>query len=764
MIHSGTHALPTAPVDVSRAGAGYCQPWVVAPGGQVTLHASLPEDTTIDVVRMACINAEHAADGAPIGPPERIVSVPAAPTWQRASAIPALLPGGQVRVQAGPLPPAARTSLVLALHRQARGVGGTVLTLLDAQGRGLHLVIETGPDARSAHLGFRHWPETGAATACPISLPCGEWLLLVLDFEAPADAAPHLRVRSARCRSHVPGGTAPIWYEALAAWPTAWPSTWAQLTLGTQDTAHPSADVRMDLLSIVPSVATQTLQPSDLASAGHAAPTAWEASVIAQGQACLLRGRTGTDTALTDLCGAAVLTDVQRPYTAVRGLRWDGTAQGPAQAPAHYSAWHLNADTLLDARWPATLAWQVPADLASGGYAFRLRSAGDAPVVYAGFFVSAATRPRERLAVLLPTFSYLAYANATEEMRGPPISAAPHVAEAMLDARHPAYGRSIYERHADGQGVLYASSRRPLLSVGPGHRPWQWVADTWLLDWLEGSGQAFDVITDHDLHTLGTAALARYAVLLTGHHPEYWSTPMWDGLWQYLQGGGRLMYLGGNGLYWRTAYDPATETIEVRRAEDGTRPHIAPPGEYHCAFSGEFGGLWRRLGRPPQQIVGVGMAAQGFERATHYRWCADACAPEMAFVRQGLTAPTFGHAGALGGGASGWEIDRIDADLGTPDGTWWLARSEGHAPDMLRTKEELLSYVPPFADAKARSDMALAPVGQGDVFAVGSMTWVGALHGATAGEPTDVAKITAHVLHRLLDPTPIPRRGAPHRA
>ncbi len=36
---------------------------------------------------------------------------------------------------------------------------------------------------------------------------------------------------------------------------------------------------------------------------------------------------------------------------------------------------------------------------------------------------------------------------------------------------------------------------------------------------------------------------------------------------------------------------------------------------------------------------------------------------------------------------------------------------------MLRTKEELLSYVPPFRDAKARSDIVVAPVGDGDVFA-----------------------------------------------
>ena len=177
-----------------------------------------------------------------------------------------------------------------------------------------------------------------------------------------------------------------------------------------------------------------------------------------------------------------------------------------------------------------------------------------------------------------------------------------------------------------------------------------------------------------------------------------------------------------------------------------------------------MGAWWGRLrlGRAPQQIVGVGMAAQGFERSAHYRKGADAAAPEVAFVFDGVAGDTFGAQGCWGGGASGWEIDRSDADLGTPAGTWWLGRSEGHHASMMRTKEELLSYVPPFRDAKARSDVVLAPVGQGDVFAVGSMTWIGALHGEGPA-PTDVATITANVIRRFLDPAPIPRKPAPDR-
>jgi N,N-dimethylformamidase len=76
---------------------------------------------------------------------------------------------------------------------------------------------------------------------------------------------------------------------------------------------------------------------------------------------------------------------------------------------------------------------------------------------------------------------------------------------------------------------------------------------------------------------------------------------------------------------------------------------------------------------------------------------------------------------------------------------------------MLRTKEELLSYVLPFKDAKARSDVVLAPLGRGDVFSVGSMTWIGSLQGSGT-DATDVAKITSNVIRRFLDPAPLPRK------
>ena len=736
----------TMPPD--QQSAGYTQPWVVPPGACVTLHANLPQVTRVDVVRIACANAEASPDGQQHGPAQRLVAVSGADCGEHGPALAGLQAGAQVHVNCGELPAWAGLGLLFAVQRRPRGRPGAVLSLMGSDG--LSLQVDIGMNASNQpclRLGL-----TGTVTMPDLPLPDHEWLLLNLAF-TPAG----LKLRTAICRANLPGGLPQTWQNAALVACTMPKGSPGQIHLGTRADGTTSADFRIDLVSVLHQSAIDGLSPGQLLASDGMTAAPWECRPNAQ--SCLLRARSGTGASLVDTSGQASLTEIQRPYNAVRGIRWDGRSHDPANAPAHYTALHFCSDQMLNAHWSPTVSWQVPADLPSGSYAFRLQPADHGEPVYASFFVSAAGHPRHRLAVLMPTFSYLAYANAVPDMRGPVVSPAAHPAEQHLDALHPAHGRSLYERHPDGFGVLWSSSRRPLWSISPGHRPWQLVADTWLLDWLDRIGQPFDVITDHDLHRLGASALAPYTVVLSGHHPEYTSTAMWDGLWQYLVDGGRLMYLGGNGWYWRTAVDPTADMIEVRRAEDGTRPHLAQAGESHCAFTGEYGGLWRRLGRPPQHLVGVGMAAQGFDRATHFAKGPDANAAEVAFVFRGIEGEHWGRSGWWGGGASGWEIDRQDPDLGTPAGTWWLGRSEGHAASMLRTKEELLSNALPMADAKARSDMVLAPVGQGDVFAVGSMTWIGSLHG-TGTEPTDVATITANVLQRFLDPKPLPRKPA----
>ena len=61
-----------------------------------------------------------------------------------------------------------------------------------------------------------------------------------------------------------------------------------------------------------------------------------------------------------------------------------------------------------------------------------------------------------------------------------------------------------------------------------------------------------------------------------------------DGLLQYRDGGGRLVYLGGNGFYWKVAmHQQVHGAVEIRRGEGGIRAWASQPGEYYNAFDSE---------------------------------------------------------------------------------------------------------------------------------------------------------------------------------
>ncbi len=445
----------------------------------------------------------------------------------------------------------------------------------------------------------------------------------------------------------------------------------------------------------------------------------------------------------------------QSPTRAVTGAHWDGSVQRWTDDPAQYAAIHFHRDDLSDAGWDSDVRLTIPNGLASGVYAVRI-TAADGEIDRVPFVVrpatGAATAP---VALLLPTATYWAYANHRMSITGAEFFAAnPNLRpEFRYIKDHPAVGYSMYEYHDDGSGVMYSSRRRPVLNLRPGADGWAFTADTNLIAYLTQLDVAFDVITDDDLHREGSSLLEPYRVVMTGSHPEYWSTAMLDGLTSWLDGGGRLMYLGGNGFYWRVAWSVDEPWVmEVRRAEDGTRGWIAEPGEYYHAFGGEYGGLWRRLGRAPNQLVGVGFAAQGFDRASPYRRHQASIQGRAAWIFDGVEAEVFGGFG-IGGGAAGQEIDRFDTTLGSPAHAVVLATSFDHSAQMLRTKEEFLATALLDHDGKIRSDVVFfeGPAG-GAVFSVGSISWYGAL--AHNGYDNDVATITSNVLRRFVDPAP----------
>ena len=451
----------------------------------------------------------------------------------------------------------------------------------------------------------------------------------------------------------------------------------------------------------------------------------------------------------------------QLPTRGITGPAWDGSAHRWSDNPAHYDAVHFHHDDQYDAGWETTVEATLPEDLPSGIYAFRVR--GDAGDDRVPFFVRPAVGTRAAdVALLMPTATYMAYANHRMLIDGADfMSTRTKLRPEHAYVRdHPELGLSHYEKHPDRSGVMFSSRLRPVLNLRPGADGWNFTPDTDINAFLEHLEVGHDIVTDEDLHVDGLAAIAPYRVLVTGSHPEYWSTAMLDALADWQRDGGRLMYLGGNGFYWRVAFSDAWPgAIELRRAEDGVRNWQTGPGESYHAWGGAYGGLWRRQGRAPNEICGIGFAAQGFEKATYFVRDPGADSSRAAWILEGVPAEHIGTSG-LGGGAAGQEVDRYDVRLGSPGHAVVLASATTFGPDMLRTKEEFEGSVFfPTPDPMVRADMVFyeTPNG-GAVFSVGSISWFGAL--ARDGYDNDIARITANVVRRFADPEPFPPPAA----
>ena len=90
-----------------------------------------------------------------------------------------------------------------------------------------------------------------------------------------------------------------------------------------------------------------------------------------------------------------------------------------------------------------------------------------------------------------------------------------------------------------------------------------------ILGWLEREGLGYDCYSETQLH-FGGLNLDDYKVLILGPHPEYWSKEMYFELKSWVfERGGRLLYLGGNGLNCEVAF-PDDSRMVVHN-EDGQK-------------------------------------------------------------------------------------------------------------------------------------------------------------------------------------------------
>ena len=237
-----------------------------------------------------------------------------------------------------------------------------------------------------------------------------------------------------------------------------------------------------------------------------------------------------------------------------------------------------------------------------------------------------------------------------------------------------------------------------------------------LLGWLERQAFAYDLYAEPQLDD-GTLDLSGYRVLIIGGHPEYWTRRMYDRVKRWVfEGGGRLMYLGGNGL-----------NCEVELTADGAM--VCHNGAITDLWPRGMGGKDSRFAlrhESEASLLGVVFTPAGAMTGAPYRVIKST---HWAFAGTGLRAgDTFGEKclhERCPGGASGHETDKVSAS--SPRSVNVLAK--GINPD----------------DGGAEMVIFDTPSG-GAVFSVGSISYVTSL-------PVDehVSRLTDNVLRRFLE-------------
>jgi hypothetical protein len=366
----------------------------------------------------------------------------------------------------------------------------------------------------------------------------------------------------------------------------------------------------------------------------------------------------------------------------------------------------------------------VDAPPRSGLYYFHASTQAGASFSFP--WVVAPARPQAPVAVLASDITWNAYNNFggrsnyihADELPPTPTVNARRELKRYLDPEHhtwgsPSYAPLSFERpepinHIDpAEKVTDPIEGRAACHVAP--------AEWRLLGWLEREGFAYDLYSETQLHH-GALDLAAYRVLVLGPHPEYWTMRMYDRVkaWVF-EGGGRLMYLGGNGLNC---------AVELR-ADDTMVVHN---GAIRSLWPAGIGAESRFALRHESEahLLGVVFSPAGIMTAAPYR-VVDAA--HWAFAGTGLRAgDRFGERSLhrrCPGGASGHETDKVSPS--SPRQVRVLAKGlnpeEGGA--------EMVHFEAP---------------GGGAVFSAGSICYPSSLL-----VDDHVSRVTANVLRRFLE-------------
>lgn len=357
---------------------------------------------------------------------------------------------------------------------------------------------------------------------------------------------------------------------------------------------------------------------------------------------------------------------------------------------------------------------------------YYLHAKGESGAFFAFPWVVAPARPESRVAVLASNITWNAYNNFggrsnyvhPDRLPPNPTGNARLELNRYTDPHHLNYGIQDYlplsfERPELVNNVSeHVQATEPVEGRAGCHlAPAEWR----LLAWLERERISYDYYAETHLH-FGQLNLDDYRVLIISTHPEYWSQKMYDQVKQWVfQRGGRLLYLGGNGLNCDVEF--LDEQTCIYRNEDNrrlTQPGTKFESRFHLRHESEaclLGVVYDDRGimtAAPYQVVD----------AKHWVFAGTGLGPDAIFGErcQHQRVP---------GGASGHETDKRSPS--SPPGTHLLARGMN-------------------ADGGGAEMVIHETASGGAVFSAGSICWPTSLLVDEA-----VSQITLNVVRKFLD-------------
>jgi hypothetical protein len=369
---------------------------------------------------------------------------------------------------------------------------------------------------------------------------------------------------------------------------------------------------------------------------------------------------------------------------------------------------------------------KVQAPERSGLYGFHAST--PAGLCFTFPWVVAPARPQAPVAVLASNITWNVYNNFggrsnyihPDGLPDVPVVNARQEIKRYTDPRYQTWGAAAYQplsferpepiNHIDpGEQITDPIEGRSACHVAP--------AEWRLVGWLERESFPYDLYSETQLHE-GVLDLPRYKVLILSAHPEYWTRRMYDTVktWVF-DGGGKLMYLGGNGLNCEVELLSGDRVLCHNTAISSLWPEGM--GGHESRFA--------RRHESEANLLGVVFTPAGIMTGAPYR-VVDGT--HWVFQAAGLrTGDLLGEKSLhmrCPGGASGHETDKI-SPKSSPKNVHLLAR--GLNPD----------------DGGAHMVIFDTPSG-GSVFSAGSICYPSSL-------PVDdgLSRVTRAVLRRFLE-------------